>query len=151
VDSSEHVFQEYRNCLKNHKQTLEALRQDIEKRLLNDQLASLITQSSADPKVVANLITSLIKAIEKEGRGLDLAAFIPSHVSVKEVNQLLGEETLKKLKDHSVLLGDFTGGARLKLVDKKITLEVTDKELADLLSKYVRKDFRKLIFGQENL
>ena len=54
---------------------------------------------------------------------------------------------MKKLKEHSVVLGDFDGGVKVKYVDKNLTIDVSDETLMDLISRYVRKDFRKLIFG----
>lgn len=129
------------------KQSIEALRQDIEHHLFSDQLHTVLNEGTANPKVIAALIDAVIKAIEKEGIGADLMAYIPKSVSVKEVNQLLLEETLKKLKSQTVELGGFTGGARVRLLDKNLTIDVSEEALKELLAKYVRKDFRKLLFG----
>ena len=75
-----------------------------------------------------------------------MSAIIPQSVSAKEVNRFLGEGILNRLKEKSVELGEFAGGAQVKLHDKKMTIDITDKSLMELLSGYVRKDFRKLLF-----
>lgn len=129
------------------KQVMEALRQSIEHHLFNPHLHKEINQATVNPKVIADLISALVKYIEKEGISGDLSAFIPKTVSTKEINDLLTDEILKRLKEQSVILGDFTGGVQVKFVDKKLTLDITDETLEDLISRYVRKDFRKLIFG----
>lgn len=128
------------------KQSIEALRQEIEHRLFNSQLHELVTQHTADPQVVANLMTALVKAIEKEGISGDLLAYIPQAVPAKEVTALLTKEILEKLKK-GVQLGNFLGGAKIRVEGRNVTLDISDKEIEDLLQRYVRKDFRKFLFG----
>ena len=101
----------------------------------------------ADPQLIANLISSLVKAVEQEGLSTDISALIPKGVSPQQVNQLLGQEILKKIKDNSVSIGGFAGGAQVKLIDKRLTLDISDQTLVEYLRNYVRKDFRKLIFA----
>lgn len=132
------------------KQCLEALRQSIEEKLMNPELHDTVVGQTTDPKVIANLITAMIKAIEKEGLAVDFAALIPASVSVKEVNQLLAENILNKLKTKSVMVGEFAGGAKLRLEGKRMTLDISDAEIEGLLRQYIRKDFRKLLFGNSD-
>lgn len=129
------------------KQTLESLKHSIEKHLFNEQLEKIINKQAADPDVIANLIAAIIKAIEKDGLSTDILALIPKHANSQQINQLLGREILQKLQGQSVSIGEFSGGAQVKLVDKKMTLDMTDETLIEYLRNYVRKDFRKLIFA----
>jgi len=128
-------------------QSLESLRQSIEHKLFNSEIESEIKQKSSDPNVIARLIDSIIKAIDEEGVSVDLSAVIPQVVSADEVNRLLGEKVLKRLKEQSVVVGHFDGGAQIKIHDKKMTIDITDSAIKELLSSYVRKDFRELLFG----
>lgn len=130
------------------KQSLEALRQAIEHKLFNNEIQELIGQQATNPNVVAKLISAVVAGLEKDGLDADLAVYIPASVSVKEVNQLLGERILNKLKDKSVVLGDFGGGVKVRLEGKRMTLDVSNTVLEDLMSQYVRKDFRKLLFAK---
>lgn len=129
------------------RQSLETLRQSIEQKLFNQELYDQIMKNTSDPKIVANMILSLIKAVEQEGLAVEISAFIPKTVSPQEINQYLGQSILNKLKEKSVVIGDFSGGARVKLENKRVTLDITDKDIAELLSRHVRKDFRNLIFS----
>ncbi len=128
------------------KQSLEELRQAIEHKLFNDQLQKVLEEQVSDPKVIAKLVTSIIQAIDREGISTELSVIVPESVSAKEVNKLLGDGILQKLETKSVSLGEFVGGAQVKLLDKKMTIDITDGALMELLSSYVRKDFRKLLF-----
>lgn len=129
------------------KQSIEALKQAIEHRLFNPELHDLISKQTADPAVIANLISAVVKAIEKEGLSGDISAYIPSAVPVQQVTALLSKEVLNKLKGQSAILGNFAGGAKVKIEGKNITLDISDAEIEDLVQRYVRKDFRKLLFG----
>ena len=128
------------------KQSIEALRQSIEQKFFNDEMAAVIEQETSNPKVIAQLISNMIKAIEEEGTSADFSALIPKTVDAEEVARFLGEGIIKKLREKSVLVGDFNGGAQVKLHDKRMTIDVTAAALKELMLRYVRKDFRKLIF-----
>lgn len=129
------------------KQGLESLRQSIESKLFNEELESQIQQETANPKVIADLINTVIKAIEKEGIDADLSASIPKSISTGEINRLLIESVLKKLKEKSVTVGSFAGGAQVKLINRNMTIDITDAALKELLATYIRKDYRKLVFN----
>lgn len=128
-------------------QSLEALRQEVEKSLFNKEISKLVAMEAVKPDVIAKLISAIVKAIEKEGISSDISAIIPQTVSAEEVNRLLMDGILKKLKDESVKVGGFAGGAKVQMHDKKLTVDITDEALKELLTSYVRKDFRKIIFA----
>lgn len=129
------------------KQSIEALKQSIENELFNPELHKIVNQQTSEPNAVAQIISGIVKAIDKEGIGADLTAYIPSTVSPQQVNALLTKEILNKLKDKSVTLGNFSGGGKVRIEGKNITLELSNEEIEDLLKRYVRKDFRSLLFA----
>jgi V/A-type H+-transporting ATPase subunit E len=150
--NSRHLLEQEKNVFQSSlqqasKQSIDALKQSIEHHLFNDQLDRLIDQASSSSQIVANLVNAIIHAIEKEGLSSDLTVSISKTASVQEVNKLLAADVIKHLKEKSVTLGDFDGGVKVKFIDKKMTIDMSDETLKDLLSRYVRKDFRKLIFG----
>lgn len=128
------------------KQGVESLRQEIEKGFFNEELSSMLSEGGKDPQLVSRLIEAIVTAVEKEGISADLEALIPQSVSSEEVNRHLGERVLQRLKGQSVQVAGFDGGAQVKLLDKKMTIDMTRKALEELLSNYVRKDFRKYLF-----
>ncbi len=127
-------------------QCFEALKQRIQNKLFDSELDSVIRQSGSSPEIVGKVIQAIVKGLEAEGMSAELSAIIPQSVSVDEVNRFLGERILKKLAANSVELGSFAAGAKVKLADKKLTLDISDQVLKELLANYVRKDFRELIF-----
>ncbi len=129
------------------KQGLEELKQNIETKLFNTQLDSLLSKELSNPQIISQLISSMIQAIQKDGLSTDFSALIPKVASVEELNLLLGKGVLEKLKEGSVTVGDFSGGAQLKMHDRKMTIDISDAALKELFSRYLRKDFRKLLFG----
>lgn len=129
------------------RQTIDVLKQEIEKKFFQENLFSLVEKDMVDPKTIASLIDALVKALEKEGTGADFTVYIAKSVSPEKVAQFLTKDILDKLQDNKLLQGDFLGGAKIILKDKKITLDVSEKELKELIAAYIRKDFRQLIFG----
>ena len=129
------------------KQTVEALRQEIEHKLFNEELQNVLEKQLADPKIVAELVNGIVKAIEKEGLTTDLAAIVPRLISLDDVNALLIENVRKRLKGKPLQIGNFAGGAQVKLLGKKMTIDLSDQAIKELLANYMRKDFRKLIFS----
>lgn len=145
IEKQKNIFQSSLNqaC----KQSLEALKQNIEEKLFNQELSQLITRQTQDPKLLSDLISSIVKAIERDGIDTDISAIIPSAVSAKAVNSLLAHEVLQKLKDKTVKVGPITGGVEVKLHKGNVTLDITDAALKELVSLYIRKDFRATLFG----
>lgn len=129
------------------KQSVEELRQTIEGKLFNSELVHLVSKQTQDPKVIGKLIDAIVGAIQKEGLQTEISAVIPETVKPEEVNNVLADGVLKKLKEGGVKVGGFAGGAQVKLHDQRMTIDITEQSLIDLLSKYLRKDFRELIFG----
>lgn len=153
VSDAKHAVEQERNVFNSSlqqasKQSLEALRQEIEKMFFNDQLNSMIEKDGTHPDIIAKLVNALVKALEKEGLSADLSAIVPDMISANEINQLLLKEVLNSLNGKSVELGKFAAGAQVRINNKKITIDMSEQALKDLLSKYVvRKDFRKMIFS----
>lgn len=145
IEQERNVFQS--SLLQASKQAVEALRQDIENKLFNKELGHILEKNLAEPGLIAKLVDGIVKAIEKEGISTDLSAVIPKSVSPDQVNALILEETRQKLASKPLELGNFAGGARVRLLDKKMTIDLTEQSIKDLLSNYVRKDFRQIIFN----
>jgi V/A-type H+-transporting ATPase subunit E len=145
IEKERNVFQSSLNqaC----KQTLEYLKQEIENHLFHKELAAVITKTTQDPQVLAQLVEALIMGIQKEGLETDLSAFVSSAVSPSAINSLLGHNVLSRLKEQAVIIGPMQGGVAIKLHKDNITLDMTDIALKELVARYIRKDFRSMIFA----
>ena len=129
------------------RQTVESLKQIVEKEFFNKELAQLIDGEMKKPEVIAKLVETVVKAIEKEGIEADLEAIVPKSVPAESVNSALGSAIVDRLKAKGVVLGEIEGGAEVKMLDKHLTLDISDEALKNLLAEYIRDDFRELIFS----
>jgi V/A-type H+-transporting ATPase subunit E len=128
------------------RQSVEWLKQEIEERLLNQNLGAMIAGATGGADVLASMVKAVIGAVAEEGLETDLSVIIPSAVEPKQVNDLLGQDLVEKLKEKSVVVGPQKGGIALKLHKDRITIDLTDEALLDLMTRYVRKDFHKYFF-----
>lgn len=145
IEEERNVFQASINLA--CKKSLDTLKQEIEKKLFNEELDHFIRKQMNHPDIVAELISAIVKGIEKEGIDVNLKALISSTVSPQAVNQALAKGIVDRLKEKSVEIGDIMGGAQVKIVDKNLTVDMTDEALKTLLANFVREDFRSVIFA----
>jgi len=145
IERQKNIFQASLNqaC----KQSMLALKQNIEEKLFNQELHHQIIKHTRDPKALAQLITVVVKAIEKEGIDANLSVYVPAAVPARAVNVLLINEILAKLREKSVLIGHMAGGIEVKLHKDNITIDISDAALKELVANYIRKDFREIVFG----
>ncbi len=144
IEQERHVFEG--SLAQAAKQSMESLKQTIESRLFNEQLFSLVEGVTNSPAVVASFIDAIVSALGKEGLDADLVAIVPKSIDSKKVSKLLAEGVLKTLKDKAIEVGSFAGGAQVKLRDKKMTIDLSDEAIRELLTGFLREDFRKLFF-----
>lgn len=145
IEQERHIF--HSSLQQAAKQAMEALRQDIEHNLFDNQLEEILKKQASEPNLIAQIINAIVHALEKEGISTDLSVVIPKTVSAEAVNALLLSEVQKKLKDKPLAIGAFAGGAQVKLIGKRMSIDLTDLALKELLSTYARKDFQKLFFS----
>ena len=144
VEQERRVFQS--SLRQSCKQSVEELKQTVENKLFNTELCKVVADATKDPKIIASLVTTLIEAIKNDGVDTDLSAIIPSTVSASDVNAVLMDGILGRLRENEVVVGEFQGGAMVRLHDKQVTLDISDNALKELLGSYLRKDFRDVLF-----
>jgi V/A-type H+-transporting ATPase subunit E len=128
------------------RQTLEALKEKIEHKLFDPELSKLVTKPMQDPKLMAQLINAIIRALDKEGTKSDLSVVVSSAISAKAINELLASEVIERLKEKGVLISSIGGGIEVKLIDKNITIDLSDEAIREMVAAYIRKDFREYLF-----
>jgi V/A-type H+-transporting ATPase subunit E len=129
------------------RQTLEVLKEKIERKLFNPELSKLVTKPMQDPKLIAQLINAIVHALEKEGTQSDLSVVISSAIPARAVNELLASDVTQRLREKGVLLSSLGGGIEVKLLKDNITIDLSDETIKELVATYIRKDFREFIFG----
>lgn len=145
INEERNVFQASMNLAA--KKSIDTLKQQIERRLFNPELEKLIAEKMDEPKVVAELISAIVSAIEKEGLSGDLKALVSKAVNVEAVNSALIKGIAERLKSKSVEIGEIKGGAQVKIVDQNLTIDLSDDAIKALLASFVRDDFRSVIFA----
>jgi V/A-type H+/Na+-transporting ATPase subunit E len=128
------------------RQIIDQLKQEIESDFFNKNLHDLVVKASIDPALISKLITAIIRAIEKDGIDTDLSAIVAKEAGADKITLLLAADILGKLREKKVVEGGFSGGAKIKLLGKQITIDISDEALIELISKYIRKEFRDIIF-----
>jgi len=129
------------------RQGIEQLKQKIEKDLFNQELTALIVKETTEPKVIANLLNSFMKSMEEKGIEEDFVALIPKGVSPRSINELLAVRVLERLQNKTVVASDIGGGLQIQLKGRQITIDISDAVVRELISQYIRRDLRDLVFN----
>lgn len=144
IEEKKKVFQSSLNLA--CRQGIENLKQKIEEELFDKELANLVTAEMAKPKLIVELLSSFMRAMEEKGVEEEFIAVIPKEISPRSINELLASRILEKLQNKTVTVGDFEGGIQIKLKGKQITIDISDSVVRELIAQYIRRDFRDLVF-----
>lgn len=129
------------------RQTIELLKQKIEEKLFNQNLSDLILKETADPKLISHIIDSFMKGMQERGLEEEFVAVIPKNVSARMINSMIATNVLQSLQKQSVVLGDFAGGVQIQMKGRNITVDISDAALRDVLARFIRQDFRQMLFN----
>lgn len=129
------------------RQSIELLKQKIEKELFSQELSKIIVKETKEPKVIANVINSLLRGIEGKGIEEDFIVSIPKGISPRIINELLAVHVLEKLEGQTVVASDIAGGVQIQMKGRQITIDVSDAALKELIAQYIRRDLRDLVFN----
>jgi V/A-type H+-transporting ATPase subunit E len=129
------------------RQAVEKLKQDLESQFFHPELTLLLQRKMGESKWVAALLENLVAAVKKEGLSNEIQAVIASSIDKEAVAAELGTAFLNTLKEQSLTLGSFAGGVEVKLLDARLTIDVTEETIKNLLVEYLREDFRKIVLA----
>lgn len=145
IEENRKVFQSTLNIA--CRQSIEQLKHKIEEELFDRELSDLVRKEMADPKVIANLLSSFMRSMEEKGIEEDFVAIIPKDITPRSINDLLAAKILDRLEHKTVVVGDFNGGVQIRLKGRQITIDITDTVVRELIAQYIRRDFRDLVFN----
>ncbi len=128
------------------KQSLAALKQMIDEKLFSETLSNVLVEKTSQKEVVEKLLEAVVEAIKKEGIEGDISAYIPKKLSSEEIAKSLMKSVLERLKDKQVCVADIAGGVKVALKDQKVTLDISDEAIKELVAKYIHRDFRQMLF-----
>jgi len=124
----------------------EQLRQEIETTLLRETFTNWVQAHTSHALAASKLISALVEMVREGGMDGDFTALVSKNLQPEEVNALLGEQILRRLREGQVVVGNFQGGVCLKLHAQRITLDLSDAAIIELLTNYISKEFREIIF-----
>lgn len=129
------------------RQGIEQLKQKIETELFNRELFDLVEKEMGDPKTIAHILNAFLRMMEEKGIDDDFVAVIPKSISPRSISALLGAQILERIKKEGIAVGDFAGGVQVRLKGRKITIDISDAVVRELIAEYIRRDFRDLVFS----
>lgn len=129
-------------------QTIEMLKQQIGTKFFNDELSAQLEKAAGNPDVIGKLINAIVESIQKEGISSDISVVIPKNLDPKLVSVQLAKGVLEKLKGGVIDLGNFSAGVQVRLNDRRMTLDITDKTLKEIISRFVPSSFHDIIFAK---
>ena len=101
----------------------------------------------AEPKVIANLLNSFMKAMEEKGVEEDFVAHIPKGITPRVINEMLAARILERLENQTCVASDIGGGVQIQLKGRQITIDISDAVVRELIGQYIRSDLRDLVFN----
>ena len=107
-----------------------------------------MAEEFSDEAKTARLLDLLIEELRKEGLDGDVAAWLGSHLSKEKVLKHISQNTLKKIPSGNLLVGENTYGIVLKIVGRHLSIEVTPEGLKEMMSTFLRSDFRSILFSE---
>lgn len=131
------------------KQALSKLKQSVA-QMFSKQWESSLKEEMKKSNVVAKLVEVLVSAIEKEGLSADFLAVVPHDVGANMIVNHISAEVFSKLKEGKITIGDFKGGAQVKLEDQKMVIDMSDEAMIELLKSYVTEEIRNRIFANDD-
>ncbi|MDE3055305.1 MAG: hypothetical protein KGI80_01200 [Verrucomicrobiota bacterium] len=122
------------------------LKNRIEKEFFNKDLAEIVAKEMGGENPIAALIDRFFQVIRERGIDDSFSLVIPKGISPKQISALVAKKVLETLQEHPIALGEFAGGVQIRLAERKITIDISDEAVRALLSQYIRRDFRELLF-----
>jgi len=132
-------------------QTMELLRQEIEDNLFSKHISKLFTSETIKVEVIAEFIDVVLDLLKKEGLDAHVEALLPQAISKEQVAKRLAKQSMEILGEKGLALSSITGGTRVKVVDRHLVLEISDQSLRELFIRFIRDDFRALLFDVKSM
>lgn len=143
IEEKQKIFE---NALQLAKQrVMENIKQTIEEALFSKQFMQILQQHTSKKEVVAQIISALLHIVETQELQ-HFTVFVPEQSDVQQLAAQVGRGFMDQLQKKIIPLEGLTGGAKLKIEDKSLVIDLSDEAIEQLLAKFVRKEFRKILF-----
>jgi len=130
------------------RQTLEILKQRIERELFNPQLSEYLEEEFDDEQKTAELISLIIENIRDQGLEGNLSIWIGQKLNKEKVAAHLTKKALSSIPKDGIKVSDHKYGCTVKIIDQHLALEITPESIRDLMTNFLRSDFRSYLFTE---
>ncbi len=127
------------------KQGVARLRQLV-LELFTDEMQVLANSKMKDADMMGKVANALVESVSKDGIEANLGLVLGKNVSKEDLITNLTVAVREKVEKGGITLGNFQAGIIVRFIDKKMAIEITDKSIVELLSKYVHEDLRQKLF-----
>ena len=127
------------------KKTISALKEAVAEQIFQRELVDWVQSASKGEDVIASIVNAVVSSIEKEGLSADLEVQIPKLAAKEKVAQAVVGKAMEK---GEVSLGEFVGGAKVRMVDRNLVIDLSDEALKNLLAGYVAAELREYVFSE---
>ena len=127
------------------KQSVATLKQHLT-TVFTDEMTEMTKQELQKTEVLCNIVNVVLGAVQEHGIDTNIQVALAKGVNKQEVVNALIARVHNKLLHNQIEIGDFQAGVVIKLVNRKVALEVTEKAVVELLSAYLSEDLRKALF-----
>ena len=128
------------------KQTFNQLREKIQQHLFNEQLSELSANMMSDGELAAKLISAVVNAVEKDGLNSNLTLALADSIKVEDVSKSLVAQAVEKIKNGKISIESISSGAKVSILDQKVSIDVSDQSLKELMGNFLRDSFREILF-----
>jgi len=129
------------------RQTLDLIRQQIEKELFSPQLTALLEEEFKGEKKNAHLLDLIIENLQKEGLEGNLGVWLGKKLSKEKIAKELAKASLKAIPKDGLSISEHSYGLIVKVIDKHISIEITPESIRDLIAGFLRAEFRTLLYA----
>jgi V/A-type H+-transporting ATPase subunit E len=118
-----------------------------EKTLFRPALDTWLEKEFSSEEKTAALLDTLIEFLKQEGLEGDLAVWIGSHLSKESIVKQLAVSSLRSISKDGIQISNQALGILVKIVEKHLVIEITPDAIKDLISTFIRNDFRGFLFN----
>ncbi|PCI78267.1 hypothetical protein COB21_01160 [Candidatus Aerophobetes bacterium] len=131
------------------RKSIDKLKYSIEEEIFSKAIDSSVNAALQGPGLVVKIIESMVRAVDKEGIDGDLQLILSQSGLQSDLAKHIQTTIWDRLQKSGVVLGQIKGGAQLKIIEKNLTLDMSQEAIVGLLSSFVRDEVRSLILNHE--
>ena len=130
------------------RQTVSLLKEKIERALFNPSFDRYLSSEFHDEKKTSELLELVIEQIKKEGLDGDLSVWLGKRLSKESILKNLSAEASEQISNNKLFAGEQNYGIVVKINDRHLSIEITPEGLKEMMSGFLRPDFRSILFNE---